>query len=81
MNLWRSYPKLSKGDKLRWILVRQIEIKRIIPMETETFILIGTLDTKGEEFLYVKKLIEKEKHRVITIDMGTGARGEAGFSP
>lgn len=50
-------------------------------MKKKTFVLIGTLDTKGEESLYVKKLIEKDNHRVITIDMGTGARGKLVFPP
>jgi uncharacterized protein (UPF0261 family) len=43
--------------------------------------LIGTLDTKGEESLYIKNLLEKNNYRVITIDMGTGARGKLVFPP
>lgn len=44
-------------------------------------VLAATLDTKGAESLYVKNLIEKKSHRVISIDMGTGARGELVFPP
>lgn len=44
-------------------------------------VLVGTLDTKGTEFAYVKDLIEKAGHRTISIDMGTGARGELVFAP
>jgi len=44
-------------------------------------VLIGTLDTKGEESLFIKKMIENNNFRVITIDMGTGARGKLVFDP
>jgi uncharacterized protein (UPF0261 family) len=44
-------------------------------------VLAATLDTKGAESLYVKNLIEKKSYRVISIDMGTGARGELVFPP
>jgi uncharacterized protein (UPF0261 family) len=40
---------------------------------------VGTLDTKGEEFLYIKKLIEKNNYRVTSIDLGTGWRGKLVF--
>jgi uncharacterized protein (UPF0261 family) len=43
--------------------------------------MVGTFDTKGQEFLYVKELISKAGYAVITIDVGTGARGELVFPP
>lgn len=47
----------------------------------KNIVLVGTLDTKGEEFLYVKNLIEKNGYTVTTIDVGTGYRGKLMFSP
>jgi uncharacterized protein (UPF0261 family) len=47
----------------------------------KNIILVGTLDTKWEEFLYVKNLIEKNGYTVTTIDVGTGYRGTLAFSP
>lgn len=47
----------------------------------KNIVLVATLDTKGPESLYVKKLIEKKGHTVISIDMGTGARGELLYPP
>lgn len=47
----------------------------------KNIVLIATLDTKGEEALYVKNLIEKNNYRVISIDVGTGARGELVYPP
>jgi uncharacterized protein (UPF0261 family) len=44
-------------------------------------VLLGTFDTKGVEFLYVKGLLEKNKDKVLTIDVGTGVRGELIFAP
>lgn len=44
-------------------------------------VLIATFDTKEEESLYIKNLIEKNDYRVITIDMGTGVRGKMVYSP
>ena len=43
-------------------------------------VLIATLDTKGPECLYMKNIIEKE-YTPISIDMGTGARGELVYPP
>ncbi len=43
--------------------------------------LVGTLDTKWEEFHYVKDLIEKNNYHVTTIDVGTGWRGKLVFAP
>ena len=42
-------------------------------------VIIGTLDTKGEETLFVKKLIEEKGHLPIVIDCGI--RGTAYFQP
>jgi len=47
----------------------------------KNIVLVATLDTKGSECLYLKKLIEKKGHKVISIDMGTGARGELLYPP
>jgi len=47
----------------------------------KSIVLAATLDTKGPESLYIKKLIEKKGYRVISIDMGTGARGELLYPP
>ena len=35
-----------------------------------TILLIGTLDTKGEECAYVRRLIEQRGHHVLTLDAG-----------
>lgn len=43
----------------------------------KTVVLVATLDTKGEEALYVKQLIEGRGHRVLVVD--TGVRGEPFF--
>jgi uncharacterized protein (UPF0261 family) len=44
-------------------------------------VLVGTFDTKWEEFVYVKTLMEKNNYTVTTIDVGTGYRGTLCFSP
>ncbi len=36
----------------------------------KTIVIVGTLDTKGEEIKYVKELIERRGHKTITIDGG-----------
>lgn len=36
----------------------------------KTIVIIGTLDTKGEEFRYVKELIQRKGHKTIVIDVG-----------
>ncbi len=36
----------------------------------KTIVIVGTLDTKGEEIKYVKELIEGRGHRTIVIDVG-----------
>lgn len=50
-------------------------------MEKKTIALAGTFDTKGQEFLYVKELINKNGYDVLSIDVGSGARGELVFPP
>jgi uncharacterized protein (UPF0261 family) len=46
---------------------------------TKTIVIVGTLDTKGEEVKYIKELIAKRGHRTIVID--TGVLGQAPFAP
>lgn len=36
----------------------------------KTIVLLGTLDTKGREFSYIKEIIEKRGHKTILIDAG-----------
>ena len=50
-------------------------------MEQKTIVVVGTFDTKGQEYLFVRDLISRNKYKVITIDVGTGARGELVFPP
>lgn len=45
----------------------------------KTIVIIGTLDTKGEEFRYVKELIQRRGHKTIVIDVGI--LGEPPFQP
>ena len=45
----------------------------------KTILLIGTLDTKGEEYAYVRDLIEERGHRVLVMD--AGVMGEPAFVP
>ena len=46
---------------------------------SKTVLIIGTLDTKGVEFLYIKDLIEARGHRTLVMD--TGVSGEPAFTP
>lgn len=46
---------------------------------SKTIALIGALDSKGDEFAFVKKAIEGRGHRVLMID--TGVIGEPAFAP
>ncbi len=43
-----------------------------IELIQETIVLVSTLDTKGSEAAFLKKLIEERGHRVILIDTNTG---------
>jgi uncharacterized protein (UPF0261 family) len=45
----------------------------------KTVLLLGTLDTKGEEYAYVRGLIEARGHRAYVIDLGI--RGDPAFPP
>ncbi len=45
----------------------------------KTILLIGTLDTKGAEYAYVRELIRAEGFEVLAMD--TGVLGEPGFEP
>ena len=45
----------------------------------KTIVVIGALDTKGLEFAFVKKAIEKRGHKALIID--TGVVGEPSFEP
>lgn len=40
---------------------------------SKTILLIGTLDTKGEEFAFVRGLIEARGHQVLLMDVGVAA--------
>ena len=46
---------------------------------TKTVAVIGTLDTKGDEFLFVKKEIEKRGHTALVINVGI--MKDPGFEP
>ena len=45
--------------------------------DSKTVVLIGTLDSKGDELLYLKQAIEARGHRVLVVD--TGVRGQPLF--
>src|SRR5690349_20992067 len=45
----------------------------------KTFVLVGALDTKGEEFAFVKGLIEQQGLKTLVVDFGV--LGEPAFSP
>lgn len=46
---------------------------------TKTVVLVGALDTKGQEFAFVKELIEQAGLRTLVVDFGV--MGGAAFSP
>ena len=46
---------------------------------SKTIAVIGALDTKGSEFAFVRREIERRGHRTLVID--TGVIGEPGFEP
>ena len=39
--------------------------------ETKTVVILGTLDTKGQETMFLKALIEQQGLKTIVINMGT----------
>ena len=45
----------------------------------KTVVIIGTLDTKGQEFAFIKKLVEKEGLKAIVVDFGV--MGKPAFKP
>jgi uncharacterized protein (UPF0261 family) len=45
----------------------------------KTIVIVGTLDTKGEEFAFIKNLIEKEGLNTLVVDYGV--MGEPAFRP
>ena len=45
----------------------------------KTVVIIGTLDTKGTEFAFIKDLIEKEGLKTLVVDFGV--MGEPAFKP
>jgi len=45
----------------------------------KNIVIIGTLDTKGEEALYLKELIKRRGHHPLVMDVGTG--GRVSFQP
>jgi uncharacterized protein (UPF0261 family) len=46
---------------------------------TKTVVLVGALDTKGQEFAFVKDLIERQGLETLVVDFGV--MGEPGFKP
>jgi len=48
-------------------------------MMTKTVVLIGALDTKGQEFAFVKNLIEQQGLATCVVDFGT--MGAPAFEP
>jgi uncharacterized protein (UPF0261 family) len=45
----------------------------------KTVVIIGTLDTKGQEFAFIKKLVEKEGLKALVVDFGV--MGKPAFKP
>jgi len=45
----------------------------------KTVVMVGTLDTKGEEFAYVQALLKKKRVKTIVVDFGV--LGEPAFAP
>ena len=45
----------------------------------KTVVMVGTLDTKGEEFAYVRALLKKKRVKTIVVDFGV--LGEPAFAP
>ncbi|PKN66010.1 MAG: UPF0261 family protein [Deltaproteobacteria bacterium HGW-Deltaproteobacteria-15] len=43
-----------------------------------SIVIVGTLDTKGEQILYLREKIELLGHRVLVMDVSTGERSAAG---
>jgi uncharacterized protein (UPF0261 family) len=45
----------------------------------KTIVIVGALDTKGEEFAFVKALLKKKRFKTIVVDFGV--LGEPAFAP
>jgi len=45
----------------------------------KTVVMVGTLDTKGEEFAYVQALLKKKRVKTVVVDFGV--LGEPAFEP
>ena len=45
----------------------------------KTIVIVGALDTKGEEFAYVKALLKKKRLKTVVVDFGV--LGEPAFEP
>jgi uncharacterized protein (UPF0261 family) len=45
----------------------------------KTIVIVGALDTKGEEFAYVKALLKKKRFKTVVVDFGV--LGEPAFEP
>ena len=45
----------------------------------KTIVIVGALDTKGEEFAYVKALLKRKRLKTIVVDFGV--LGEPAFQP
>jgi uncharacterized protein (UPF0261 family) len=45
----------------------------------KNIVIIGTLDTKGQEFAFLKELIEKEGFQTLVVDFGV--MGKPVFNP
>ncbi len=50
-------------------------------MTPKTILLVGTLDTKGAEYAYLRDLIERRGHRVLVIDAGVFDAPSAAIVP
>lgn len=46
---------------------------------SKTVVIVGSLDTKGKEYAFVKELIEKQDLKTLVVDFGV--QGEAAFKP
>ena len=48
-------------------------------MMTKTVVLVGSLDTKGQEFAFIKELVEQEGLNTLVVDFGV--MGQPQFEP
>jgi uncharacterized protein (UPF0261 family) len=70
MNFPSPQPPLLKGDR---------GILEGMELTKKTIVLVSTLDTKGAEAAFLKKLIQERGHRIILLDTNTG--GEPSIPP